>query len=140
MKYSKAITESIVMELRQGNGRVRTCKAVGITHETFMNWITKYSEFSDTIKKAEKAGIMLKKEEAEQCIREAQKKQWQAAAWFLERKFPKEYGRKENIEMHGNMKNDIKMNMPILSPVPQTEEEMELKDRLLVLMEKNRNN
>ena len=51
MKYSKELTEKICKHLKQGNTINTTCQAVGISKETFFQWMKK-PDFSDSIKKA----------------------------------------------------------------------------------------
>lgn len=51
MKYSEEIIEKICKLLKRGNTITTTCQAVGISKETFYQWMKK-SDFSDAIKKA----------------------------------------------------------------------------------------
>lgn len=71
-------------------------KALGISESTFYRWVSTPStererELSESLKKAEAdyknalQGIIAKA---------AQERDWKAAAWLLERKYPDEYGRK----------------------------------------------
>lgn len=38
MKYDKEHIDIIINQLNEGNGRVRACKAAGISYETFTVW------------------------------------------------------------------------------------------------------
>ena len=61
----------------------------GISYETYRTWQTEKPVFSVAIKKAEaecKAARIA-------TILKASEKSWQAAAWWLERRCPDEYGR-----------------------------------------------
>ena len=51
MKYSKELTEKICEHLKRGNTINTTCQAVGISKETFFQWMKK-PDFSDSINKA----------------------------------------------------------------------------------------
>ncbi len=51
MKYSKELTKKICEYLKEGNTINTTCQAVGISKETFFQWMKK-PDFSDFIKKA----------------------------------------------------------------------------------------
>jgi len=51
MKYSEEIIEKICRHLKKGNTINTTCQTVGISKETFFQWMKK-SDFSDSIKKA----------------------------------------------------------------------------------------
>ena len=89
MKYNAHTIKKITDALSDGQGRVRACRFAGICHETFMNWMNTYSEFSDAIKKAEENGNDYLKD---LCKRRVIKdKSWQSAAWWLERNYPMEY-------------------------------------------------
>lgn len=66
----------------------------GISYETFRTWQSEKSVFSVAIKKAEvecKAARIA-------TILKASEKSWQAAAWWLERRYGDEYGRKPKEE------------------------------------------
>lgn len=89
MKYGPEMTEEICSYLKSGNNRTDSCVLAGIAYETFMRWMDK-EEFSENIKKAETAF----KNECIQVIRKAGPTSWQAAAWMLERKYPKEFALK----------------------------------------------
>jgi len=101
MKY----TTEIIEEIRQGilgfQGRVMACKNAGIDYQTFLRWmngelpkgIENKSEFCDLIKKTE-AEVRIKGREA--AINTIMylitvKKSFYAAAWWLERNYPKEF-------------------------------------------------
>jgi transposase len=74
--------------------------ALGVTAETFCRWkndpkTDKQQQLSQGLKKAEAdyknalVGIIL---------RDASQRDWKAAAWLLERKYPEEYARTDRIQ------------------------------------------
>jgi len=72
------------------------CQAVGIGETTFYEWLKDEGkpDISDTIiEKAEATAIIRNLT----IIQLAAQKNWQAAAWFLERKDYKNWGRREQI-------------------------------------------
>jgi hypothetical protein len=86
------------------SGRVGACENVNICYDTFLDWFKKKPEFSEAIKKAEDEMNVKGKQIAIQSIFKAmQSGQWTAAAWWLERNYPKEYVVKQNIEHSGNL-------------------------------------
>jgi len=101
MKY----TPEIIEEIRQGilgfQGRVMACKNAGISYETFTKWmdgalpeeIENKHEFSDLIKKTEAEARHKGREAAINTIMYliTVKKSFYAAAWWLERNYPKEF-------------------------------------------------
>jgi len=93
-KYGAEITKEICDSLESGNGRIKTAKIAGIHYSTFLDWMKKHSEFSDAVKKAEKAGRQEVRDTMLDRIRKHSEKSWQAAAWILERMFPDEFALK----------------------------------------------
>ncbi len=108
-KYTKELVNDLLDNLRQGKGRHKSCKEVGINYQTFLNWLKdeSKSEFLTQVKEAEQEGNQVIKETCEQAIRKAatnnDKPIWQAAAWLLERKFPDEYRNKQEHEHSGRL-------------------------------------
>ena len=89
-KYTPETVKKIVDAIRVGATFRLACDYAGITEETFSQWRKKYSEFSDAIKEAEGQGVVGWLAKIEKAANEGV---WQAAAWKLERRYPKEYGR-----------------------------------------------
>lgn len=79
------------------------CHYAGISERTYYDWMKKgregdprYLQFSQDIEKARAEAVMVNLA----VIRKAaQNGQWQAAAWWLERVLPKEYGRKTTVDV-----------------------------------------
>jgi len=97
-KYCPEIVEEITNNLRLGLGRVDCVDLSGICYDTFLEWIAKYPEFAEAIKKAEKQC----KQRCLAIIQKAAIETWQAAAWLLERKYKDEFSlRQENTGANG---------------------------------------
>ncbi len=95
--YTPECAKKITDAIRVGATFRLACMYAGISEDTFANWRTRYSDFSDAIKEAEGAGAvgwLAKIEKA------ANDDNWQAAAWKLERRYPKEYGRQVIEQEH----------------------------------------
>ena len=100
-KLTPELQDRIVRAIRAGNYASTAVKAAGIAESTFYRWLSSvendYQEFQEAVQKAEA--------EAEQrnvaIIESAAPKNWQAAAWWLERKFFDRWGRKERRELSG---------------------------------------
>ncbi len=71
----------------------------GISYETFRTWEKEKSVFSVAIKKAEAECKVARI----QTILKASDKSWQAAAWWLERRYGDEYGRMVKEEKPQNV-------------------------------------
>ena len=62
-------------------------------------------EFVESTKKAEAEAICRNVA----VINVAARTQWQASAWYLERRYPDDYGRKDKVDANINMKTEKKM-------------------------------
>ena len=83
--------------LRAGNTRKAACHYAAISDETFSTWQARDLDFLDAVKKAEgDAEVRM----VAQIAQAAQTGTWQAAAWWLERRRPDDYGRRERLDAH----------------------------------------
>lgn len=105
MKYSEDLTAQLCKMLSDGYGRVAAVKAVGIHYQTFLDWMRdeRKPEFSEAIKKAEYCGKDFIKDVCKRRIIEDEN--WQSAAWWLERNYPEEFGKRQAIEHSGKVDN-----------------------------------
>ena len=94
-----------VKRLKAAGNTDRTCmQYLGISKDTWYEWMKKgeerrgtpYADFADTIKRAE-AECMARNVGF---IQTAAITTWQAAAWWLERRYPDEYGLKSQVNMN----------------------------------------
>ena len=116
-KIGPEVTERILMMIRAGNYLETAAAHAGIAKVTLFDWLRRggressgvYREFRDAVDKAladaEIHDVLL--------IGKACEKQWQAAAWRLERKFPGRWGRK--VEIRSGSKGD---QSPTWTPNP----------------------
>ncbi len=98
-KYSTQIQAALCKWLKKGCSYKDACAMEGISYETFRTWEKEKSAFSVALKKAEaecKAARIA-------TILKASEKSWQAAAWWLERRCPDEYGRMVKEEKPTNI-------------------------------------
>ena len=101
-KLTPTLQDEIVKRIRAGNYIKVACQAVGISHTAYFDWIKKgeegispYSEFLYLVKRAESAAHV----HFVAIIASQAPTQWQAAAWWLERKFPDKWAKKEKIDI-----------------------------------------
>ena len=94
--------KKIVNIIKKGNYIRVACQAVGISHTTYFSWIKKgeegispYVEFLYAVEKAESEAQI----EFIKIIAAQAPKQWQAAAWWLERRFPEMWGRRDKLDI-----------------------------------------
>lgn len=98
MKYTPEIVVQIIKYIEAGNYVKTACQAVGLHRDTFYEWKkdeTK-SDISDTIIQKAKARAIVRNV---MIIQKAAAYTWTAAAWFLERRQHKDWGRKEHLEL-----------------------------------------
>jgi transposase len=108
-KFSIESQEIICKAIANGSTYAEAAELAGVTYNTLLNWkhrgeqakSGKLFEFFNTLKKAEDQS------EAELLSRIVDAgrdpKHWQANAWILERRMPDRWGRKDKIEMSGDV-------------------------------------
>ena len=106
-KLTQDMTKRLCEAIKLGMSRERAAWFVGITRQTLQNWLKmaegrksgKYVDFFDSLKKAEADAIAVNLKNLHTA---AQGGAWQASAWMLERRYPREYGRNQTGEKTGN--------------------------------------
>ena len=99
-KCTPETTAEIIKWLRAGNSQKDSALLSGISEKTYYEWMKTKREFRKPIKKAEREckarniAIILK----------ASEKSWQAAAWYLERRYSSEFALKTVTEHQGGDK------------------------------------
>lgn len=89
-KLTPELQADIIKCIEAQQSYTSTCHYCGISTDSFTTWMKNKPAFSAAVKKAEsKVRISHMKE-----IKEAGKKQWQALAWLLERRWPDEFALK----------------------------------------------
>lgn len=144
---NEELIEEICSVIRAGNYAKTAIDYVGISESSFYNWINRaeaelarmeeegddepleseeiYLQFLASFKKADSAA----KVRNVAIINDAARTHWQAAAWYLERRDPENWGRKKidvsaNVNHTGGTKNETDHNVII------DEEEKELLEKL----------
>ena len=112
-KCNAETIEKAVKLKKAGCNNKDIAAAIGIAEGTFYAWLNQpankmHREFSESIKKAEadyKAALL------SIIARDAQEKDWKAAAWLLERKYPAEYARTDRIQAEVNAQSENKVTI-----------------------------
>lgn len=127
-KYNKEIVKDIITLVEQGVFNKDAAQAVGVGESTLYEWVNKYPEFQEQLKKANAQ----RKTNFIRCIAEAANQQWQAAAWYLERVYNTEFARRRIQEHEGelNIKNltDEELDEIIKEDEPAKPEDEEKQD------------
>ncbi len=95
-KFTEETRKKVLWALRLGNYRKTAAEYAGISERTLGDWLYKgseeksgdYADFHQEVLEAEQAAEVRALGVIQQA---AQKGEWKAAAWFLERKFPARY-------------------------------------------------
>ena len=110
-KLTPGLKEVLITALSSGCYRATAAAHAGISTPTLYKWLetgeadlehgrdTDHADLRMAVIKAEADA----EQEALQNIREQSKQQWQASAWFLERKWPNRWGRREHVEHSGEI-------------------------------------
>ena len=110
------VQEELLKHIRAGVPFKYACEAVGIPYHTYSEWVRKgkrqsrgqYHDFYEEVKKAR--GRAISRNVA--IIQKAAEKQWQAAAWWLERVCPDEFGRPYRVDKStGNENHNVRITI-----------------------------
>ena len=108
MARKRKLTKELIKEayklVAAGNYDKDVYPILGIDKSTWYRWLSDGEkaksglkrEFYDTVKKAEKDAIA---RNVALIQRAAQEGNWQAAAWWLERKYYEDWGRKDKVDL-----------------------------------------
>ena len=96
------IHKQIISDIKNGNYAQIAAQRAGITEQTFYNWLKNGENGQDPYRKFFEA-VLIASSEAEKnkldTIDTAAKSDWKAAGWWLERRFPKRWGKQERLEI-----------------------------------------
>lgn len=97
MKYTPETIETILNAISKGLNQKDASVLAGIDETTLSRWKSENADFTNQIRQKEIENKLRNIE----IIQEAAKTKWQAAAWFLERKYAQEFSLKiqgENVQ------------------------------------------
>jgi hypothetical protein len=117
-KYTPETVDRILQAIRLGATYQLACDYAGIGVTTFHEWINAKPEFAQQVKEAEGKGALGWLAKIEQAATDGN---WQAAAWKLERRYPREYGRSV-MELTGANNGPIQTEI-VLRQVPERQDD-----------------
>lgn len=101
-KLSRKLIQEAENLIKLGNYNVTVCQYLGIGETTWYRWLQEGREAERGLKREFWEAIKRAESHAEirnvQVIQQAGQDNWQASAWYLERKFPDKWGRKDRLE------------------------------------------
>lgn len=95
-KYTPEIVERIREALVAGNTRKASALHAGIDQDTLNIWMNRYSDFRTAVENAEAQAEV---DHVANIVQAAQKGNWTASAWWLERRRHQDWGRKDRVEI-----------------------------------------
>ena len=109
------VTQRVADAIRGGNYANVAARYAGIGERTFYKWMERaasgeepFVQFQQAIKEAEAAAEVRNMALIQQA---AQAGTWQASAWYLERRYPSRYGRRDRLEHSGPDGGPIKQQV-----------------------------
>lgn len=119
-KLTHQLQEQIGNNITLGMPLKFAAEAVGITEQTFYNWLKRgeaeskgqFHDFAEYMKACQAKAVQL---HLKLITKAATEGSWQASAWILERRHPEEFGRREKVELDANMKHSGDVNLHALS-------------------------
>ena len=116
MKYSPELTEEIATRVREGSSQRDAAILSGITEKTFYVWMKEKSAFCESLEKAE----LECKNRNIKIIQKAAITTWQAAAWWMERRYSSDYALKWKNEFSGKDGQPLHIALVAFAPKPET--------------------
>lgn len=92
---TKDVADDLRDKILRGLTEEQACELAGVNYGTYTQWLVKYPLFKEFIRRV-KAQVEY---DALEYIRDAMSGgTWSAAAWFLERKYPQRYGKRDVLK------------------------------------------
>jgi transposase len=95
-KRTPEVEQRLCDALRAGNTRRAACLSAGVEQHTFQRWLLRFAQFAQAIQKAEADAEV---RHVANIAKAAADGVWTASAWWLERKRPDEWGRRERVDL-----------------------------------------
>lgn len=133
------LAEKYLEALRTGITSTAACRLVGLNPQTLYDWTyngrrdpEKYPEYAQLIEDIELVKAEVQKEMVEHITiaAKADPKHWTAAAWYLERTDPANWGKRDKVEVKNEGGPLIQLNQVILSDEAAREASRDLLNRL----------
>ncbi len=138
-KWTPQLQQKLVNLIKAGNYAEVAARACGIHKDTFYKWLLRGGQGEEPFKSLSDA-VEIAAAEAEALdvfnMAKHSNKHWQAAAWRLERKNPKKWGRKDALELTGDEDKPIAVRSAKVDMTKLSAEErallMKLRDKMRV--------
>src|SRR5260221_12746645 len=104
-KFNADVQQRICEAIALGLTHEQAAASAGITRETLRQWRNAKLAFSADLEKAEITGMSARLERIQMAAKDGA---WQADAWWLERRFPDQWGRRERVDVNHSGSLDIR--------------------------------
>lgn len=129
-KMSEETTKKICKYIADGNYLDTACRLAGLDYSTMRRWVQKgeqegkgvYYEFAEALKTAE---AQAEAKRVELILKAGKLNDWKANAWYLERKYPERWGKRDHLEANIKSEHTERQEVMIehqLETDPQTAE------------------
>jgi len=117
-KLTQELIEQASKLIEAGNYQRHVAMAIGVSEETWYRWLREGEQSTDPKNLKRQFYEAIKKAEGRAIARNvaliqkaAQDGNWQASAWWLERRYPEEFGRRERIAFDNEPKLNIRIEL-----------------------------
>ena len=107
--------DELLENLRSGMSIVAACALANISRSTYYGWVDKDEKWAEEVKAAIRFGEAVHVAR----ISHASVDDWRASAWFLERRFPNEWGPKQELSVQTNQDGGAAL---VLAMIEQTDQ------------------
>jgi len=94
--FTKQRAEKVLQLLRDGSFRSKAAAAVGVDLDTLLAWMIEHPDFARDVEAAEAKAEL----EHLRNLRDKAGDDWRASAWWLERKHPDRWGKRETLNVN----------------------------------------
>lgn len=119
-KYNEKVHETIVEAVLKGNSKTIAFRLAGVHPDSCFLWLKmgrerpdEYPEYAKLEEDIEHAIALCASEKVAAVKAAADNGTWQAAAWWLERRLPQEYGRHDRVEVESKQPQ-VQLNQVII--------------------------
>ena len=114
-RLTPEVQQKLIQAIATGNTRRTAAAYAGVSITTLEEWLARgkgtapraqtkiYADFADAVEKAEADAVAT----SVALIRQASQRNWTAAAWWLERRYPQEWGRVDALQGKGGLVREV---------------------------------
>lgn len=96
-KLTEKTTQMVCQALAAGNTRRASCQYAGISEDSLARYLQASADFAEAVRKAEADAEV---RHVANIAKAANDGTWTASAWWLERRQPADWGRKDRIDLN----------------------------------------